>query len=344
MLLYYCMFVWAVLMTYFYTNLYLRLMRHFILLALLIALISCKEKKANLSGDAPVKVNDFVAAFRPLTLPYTASDTNISKLGDTLNFSQKVFTQFVPDSVLTSLINPSKKFTIYPLGRIEKKEENYLLSVITQNKKTQLLVAVFDRKNKFLAAKLLLANNDNDGYVHTLSINREPTFTVSKERINNETKQLQFTRVGWVYASGVAFMVVINDTNEDPTKTGVLNPIDTLPKKNKLSGDYIRDKKNFISLRDGKNANNYLLFIHFEKREGTCIGELKGELKMKDDKSGIYSQAGDPCIIDFTFEGNDITLKEKGSCGNRRGIECFFDDTFTKKKEPKVKKKKTKEQ
>ena len=53
---------------------------------------------------------------------------------------------------------------------------------------------------------------------------------------------------------------------------------------------------------------------------------------MKGQNEGIYSQGGDPCIIDFNFEGNEVTLKEKGSCGNRRGMDCFFDDTFTKKR------------
>lgn len=69
------------------------------------------------------------------------------------------------------------------------------------------------------------------------------------------------------------------------------------------------------------------------------MGELKGEFKMKDATAAIYSQGGDPCIIDFNFEGKNITLKEKGSCGNRRGMQCFFDDTFTKKQETKPAKK-----
>ena len=136
-------------------------------------------------------------------------------------------------------------------------------------------------------------------------------------------------------------MVVINDSNEDEKKNSVIiNPIDTLPHKNKLSGNYIRDKKNFISLRDRKDANSYMFFIHFEKEDGSCTGELKGVLKMKTPTTAVYAEGGDPCVIDFTFDGNDITIKEKGSCGNRRGMECFFDDTFTKRKETKTSRKK----
>jgi hypothetical protein len=95
-----------------------------------------------------------------------------------------------------------------------------------------------------------------------------------------------------------------------------------------------------VAIRDGKDEKTYLFFVHFEKKEGTCIGELKGELKMKNAKEGLYNIGGDPCIIDFTFRDRTVSLKEQGSCGNRRGINCFFNDAFTRKKQPKTKRKK----
>jgi hypothetical protein len=307
-----------------------------------LATVSCKHKNADLAGDAPVKVNDFIAAFAPITLPYTVTDTNINAFVDTISIGHKVLSQFIPDSVLDELIETKTKYSIHPVGRIEKEKEVYLLFNVTQNGQVQEVALVFSKENKFLAAKALLSNDaGEDGYVHSLSINKEPTFTVSKERMNPQTKQVQFTRVGWIYNSGGVFMVVVNDTNEDPKKVGVvLDPIDTLPRKNTLSGDYATNKQNFMSIRDGKDAKTYLFFIHFEKKEGACVGELKGQLKITNETTGIYSQAGDPCIIDFNFEGNEVTLKEKGSCGNRRGMDCYFDDTFIKKKEAKKGKKK----
>ncbi|MBP0569175.1 hypothetical protein J8H89_08415, partial [Campylobacter jejuni] len=89
------------------------------------------------------------------------------------------------------------------------------------------------------------------------------------------------------------FMVVINDSNEDPKKTAVINPIDTLPRKNRFSGDYVQDKKNFVSVRDGKNQHTYLFFIHFEKDGGSCTGELKGQLNMKTPGTAQFSANGD---------------------------------------------------
>lgn len=316
-------------------------MKQWITLLLVVAILGCKDKKVDLSGDAPVKPNEFVKAFPILNLPFTVADTNLSKIGDSTIIGAAVLQQFVPDSAISILVNTNKKYLVHPIGRIEKSTENYLLATVIQNKKTLVVAFVFDKKNKFLAAKSVFENYSNDGYLHSLSINREPTFVISKEKVTTDTKQLLFSRVGWIYGPDNMFMVVINDTNEDTKKSNeIINPIDTLPKANKLSGDYVQDKKNYISVRDGKYPNTYIFFIHFEKKEGTCVGELKGEFKMKDATTAVYNQGGDPCVIDFSFEGNDIALKEKGSCGNRRGMQCFFDDTFTKKKEVKASKKK----
>lgn len=312
-------------------------MKYWVLFVCIFTLtIACKQKKANLSGDIPVKVNDFVAAFPVAALPYTIADTALLQTSDTTHISHKIFNQFIPDSVLQPAIDTDESFEILPVVRVEKPKdkEYYLLANIKQKKKVFLVVLVFSKKNKFLAARILFDNQQNEGYQYSLTVNKEPTFIVSQEKINPETKLLQFTRVGWIYATTTStFMVVVNDSNEDVAKLSVvLNPIDTLPQKNKLSGDYLEDGKNFISLRDGKDANTYLFFIHFEKKGGTCIGELKGDMKLKDATNAVYSVSGDPCIIDFVFKNNEITLKEQGSCGNRRGIECFFNDTFIKKK------------
>lgn len=304
------------------------------LLLLLCTMWGCKEKKPDLSGDVPVKPTDFIAAFPKINLPYVVADTNIHKAGDTITIGTKAFLQFFPDSSLTPITGTNRKLEIHPVGKIEKEKETYLLlKISTRKKHTSLVVLVTDKKNKYLASKEILRTGSDDDYVHSVSINREPTFLMSQEKFGKENA-LQFSRTGWVYTSEGIFMVVINDSNEDPNKTNIINPIDTLPKKNKYSGDYVRDKKNFISLRDTKKPNTYLFFVHFEKNEGSCTGELKGEMKMKDANTAQFTQSGDPCIIDFRFDGNEISLKEQGSCGNHRGIKCFFNDSFIKKKEP----------
>ena len=315
-------------------------MKNCLPLLLLLMLWGCKEKKPDLSGDVPVKASDFIAVFPKINPTYTVADTNLTKVSDTTTIGYKAFIQFFPDSSLVPIVGNNKKLSIHPVGIIEKDKEKYLLVTIsTQKKITHLAVFVIDKKNKYLASKELLGTHTDDEYTHSVSVNREPTFSISKEKMAVDNT-IHFSRTGWVYSpSGGTFMVVINDSNEDPQKANIINPIDTLPRKNKYSGDYVQDKKNFISIRDTKKPNVYLFFIHFEKEQGSCKGELKGELKMKDANKAQFSENGDPCVIDFRFEENEITLKEQGSCGTHRGIKCFFDDTFVKKKEPKARKK-----
>ena len=128
----------------------------------------------------------------------------------------------------------------------------------------------------------------------------------------------------------------MNDSNAKKVND-IINPIDTLAKFNKYSGDYITDKKDFISVRDGKNSLTYIFFIHFEKNKAACIGELKGEMSLVNETNAVYQESGDPCVINFKFSTSSIKVKEEGNCGNYRGINCPFDFTFKKKKLNKTK-------
>lgn len=307
-----------------------------VMLAFIVILFACKQKSKALDGDAPVKIADLVAAYPAIKLPYQIADTNVQKRSDTTAISYKVLAQFVPDTVLSGFVGAvkdEKKLRIRPVGKIEKSNGSYLLTNFTQNKRTLLGVFFFNKKNEFLSGMELLRSHYNDNYSHTMTINQEPTFIISRE-IMAKGSQLQYTRNGFALNEATnEFMKVINESNEDQKKANeILNPIDTFARKNKWSGDYTVDKKNFISIRDGKSASNYLFFIHFEKNSGQCTGELKGELNLQGDKKAIFRQNGDPCVIDFSFNTNSITVKEQGSCGNHRGMRCLFNDTYRKKK------------
>ncbi|MES1219732.1 MAG: hypothetical protein ABUT20_29800, partial [Bacteroidota bacterium] len=81
-----------------------------------------------MSGDEPVEVSDFIDFFQPVTLPYGFADSNLLKKdNDSLLISYKVFTQFVPDSLLSKLFGKNKKLKIYSMGRAgEEGAEDYL--------------------------------------------------------------------------------------------------------------------------------------------------------------------------------------------------------------------------
>ena len=302
--------------------------------------MACKHKPVSLSGDEPVNADAFFAAFTKVSLPYYVADTNLEKLADTTVIGFKVISQFIPDTIFKKILpKNTKTVQFYPLGKIEKGNEIYLLTEIKHNKSKSLATFVFDKQYHFLTYLSLLNNKEDEDYLHTVSINREPTFIISQEKTNS-ANQFLYTRNGYAYTKDAAgFIPVINDTNEDLKKLNeIINPIDTLSRKNKWSGDYVADKKNFISIRDGKSASRYLFFTHFEKNDGTCSGELKGDMLFVSPTKAIYKESGEPCAIDFVFRDNEVEVKEQGSCGNHRGIKCFFDDTYPKKTAPKLRK------
>jgi hypothetical protein len=123
----------------------------------------------------------------------------------------------------------------------------------------------------------------------------------------------------------------------------VINPIDSFSRKHKFAGDYVKDKKNFVSVRDGRYPNQLQVFIHTDHNGGECTGELKGDVLITSSTTAIYRQGGDPCVLSFQFTPNSVILKEDQGCGSHRGVNCSFDGTFSRKKEGKTKagKKKT---
>ncbi|MEO8117150.1 MAG: hypothetical protein ABI653_05820 [Bacteroidota bacterium] len=308
-----------------------------ILLATLCTLFffsSCKNDEVSLSGDTQVSMDAFSKAFQPLKLPMRIADTSLQNAGDTATISYAAISGIVPDSVFQTFKkgkDKTQKITFHAIGKKESETDNFYLLTMKQGKNIDLVVFVFDKDKKFAACQDLLQKNNPDDYAHNVLVTSEPAFIISREKKGKDNTTL-FSRNSWAYsASTHSFITVMKDSNENPENIAVINPLDTLPQKNKYSGNYIEDKRNYISLRDGKDEHSYQFFIHFEKNEGDCIGELKGIMKMTDSKNAIYQQNGDACVMDFRFEGKRIIVKERENCGNHRGIKCFFDDEYVKK-------------
>ena len=168
---------------------YMRIKTRFLWMALVV-LLGCKEKKHSVSGDAPVKITDFIAAFKPLTLPFQVADSNMQQRADTITISHTVIAQFIPDSLLSAYEGKNaQKTTIHPVGRIERSTETYLLTNFTQGRQTRLLAFVLNKKNAFITSLLLLNSHNDDGYYHYVNINKEPTVMLGREKLSKE-KQL----------------------------------------------------------------------------------------------------------------------------------------------------------
>jgi hypothetical protein len=305
-------------------------------LLFLLCFAGCKNSDADKTTEKVTAAN-FLQAYRALNLPVIIADTSLKNFGDTVVISKAVFTQFISDSALQRFTGYSNNYVIHPAGGIHKKERDFLLTKFSSPKQTTLGVFVLDDKHKFLTSFPLLNTGEKDNYIHSISITEEPTFIFKKEKISNN--QSLYTRNGFAYnTSSQSFAEVLHDSNEDTARNNeVINPIDTFASTNKYSGDYIKDAKNFISVRDGKNATTYSFFIHFDKNNGDCIGELKGMMSLTDEKTAVFTESGDPCVIDFKFTSNTINIKEQNNCGNHRGITCPFNFTFKKKKTEKKK-------
>ena len=80
-----------------------------------------------------------------------------------------------------------------------------------------------------------------------------------------------------------------------------------------------------------------MVFIHLDKNEGECTGELKGDILLTSTTAAIYRQGGDACVLSFRFSSSSVTIKEEEGCGGHRGLNCTFDGTYPRKKEAKPK-------
>jgi hypothetical protein len=314
-------------------------MRKICVFIALLGAMACSEETTDLSGNTPLKINDFNKAFKTVSLPINLTDSNLARYTDSTEIGRKALVQFVPDSVVEEMVPiEEKKTSIYPILKIEKEEEYYLLLNIHQKNKQAIAIIVFSKKNKYLAYKILtefdIVHKGSQLYGKTLFINKEPSFLVEERKLGADNA-LTYEKKGWAYTDKSVRLIYFDSNNKAESKT-ILNPIDTLGMDNPLSGDYTRDAKNFISLRDYNNTNKYQFFLHFEKKEGTCVGELKGLLTFNKNQA-TYNEKGDPCIIHFTINGNVIKIKEDGNCGNHRNMTCYFNDAYDKKRKAKKK-------
>ena len=132
-----------------------------------------------------------------------------------------------------------------------------------------------------------------------------------------------------------SFLLIMTDALDEQT-VELVNPIDSFLRKNKYSGDYSKNKLNLVSIRDNKKPGRLTFFVHFEKKNN-CSGELKGEASFTSANTAVYRSAGDPCVLQFTFTSSSVALREMEGCGSHRGVDCVFEGSFPKKKEPKRK-------
>lgn len=298
-----------------------------------VLLAGCKDKKKpSLSGDEKVEVDDFIEFFQPLSLPCLFGDTILlKKPKDSLLISNKVFAQFIPDSVLGKVFGKNGKPKIYSLGRAEAPGNETYLFVRTQTSdKKAVFLLCFDKKNKFLASMPVLRPDQLSNTMQSFVMDKRLTLTKTVQRKNKDGSTSEGKDVYVLNADAGQFTLIMTEALEDKV-TELINPIDTLTRKHKFAADYGPGKMNLVSIRDGRKPDRLDFFIHFEKNNGECIGELKGEAMLKSSNTAEYRENGDPCVLTFTFTSSSVSLKEL-NCGSRRGLNCSFDGSYGRRK------------
>lgn len=308
-----------------------------LIIAFLFVAAGCtKKKKILLSGEEPIAITDFISFFIPLARPLVISDTVFTtSFPDSLSISVPVLKNIVPDSILGSLINKKEKSQFHALGSIEVPDaETYTLIRHTSGSKRLVLVLVFDKKSVFQAATTFFYPLPKKGVQQSLLVDRKFLFTLLQLRKNADATVSEGKAVYAYNGAAKFFTLIMTDALEDRVGE-LINPIDTLPTMRKYSADYTQGKMNLVSIRDGRKLDRFTFFIHFEKRNGDCNGELKGEAFWKSPTQAEYRQAGDPCVLQFIFTSHGVRLQER-SCGSQREAGCLFDGSFARKKSPAV--------
>jgi hypothetical protein len=310
-----------------------------LLIVLTISLFAgCKQKKVNMRGDEPVKISDFIESFEPLALPYRITDSIVNKKDkDSLLISHKIFNQFVPDSIFSKTFGKGIIPKIYSIGKITvDKKENYLLAKAVEDKRKVAYLITFNKDNTFTGAMVLLAPDQSPSTQQISVIEKNYTVTKSIQR-RNPDGSISEGKDAYVYNSeSKSFMLIMTDALDDKPAE-VINPIDTVAKKNKFSGDYVKNKTDYVSVRDTRKPGRILFFIHSEKNNGDCTAELKGEASLTSANLAVYRAGGDPCVLQLSFTPTSVSLKEIEGCGSHRGVRCLFEGNYPKKKETKPK-------
>lgn len=321
---------------------YIKFSRFFLLLlALLVLTEGCKKKKkTSLSGEEPVTVKDFMEFFQPMKLPFYYADSNLRKTrkeNDSLLISYKVFTHIVPDTVISKVYGKGAKPNIYAMGKADgpAKEKYLLVKTIAGDKRAVLLLA-FDKRDSFITALTALRPDLDASTNQSLTLDKRLSITKTMLRKNRDGTMSEGKDVYALNPDSKSFYLVMTDALDDKP-TELINPIDTLSRKYKWSADYVNGKMNLVSIRDGKRNNKLFFFIHFEKNNGECTGELKGDADIITPNTAEYRKDGDPCKLRFIFTSSSVTLKEEGGCGSYRPLKCSFDGSFARKKEVKPK-------
>lgn len=297
-------------------------------MALLMVGCGSNDQKETSETEGSSAFQEFLQYFPEKQLPYELGDTSLKSGGKDL--PAEIVSSFVPDSIVANAPGSSKKVSYKPLARVEGSQgSTFAIIQVAKGSSRSTHLLVYDQNGQFAGSlPFLVPAGKNTRQVSSVDENHNiirSTEQIQGIRITAEGKNI----FAWDGATN-SFTWVMTDPLKDDEE--IQNPLDTFPQHHKLSGDYVKDKKNVVFIRDGRSPNQLQVFIHTEKNKGECKGELKGDFIVTSSNTAVFRQAGDPCVLQLKFSGNSVSLDEQQGCGNYRGLDCPFDGSFKKKK------------
>ncbi len=304
-------------------------------LFLVVAVVACKSPKPKAITDENITASDLVELAPALSFPVIINDSMLNKREkDSSLLNQTAFKTFIPDSVFKQLYPVSRQLKLYLIGKSTDAEKgNYMIikSIAGKTKGAQLFY--FDKKSAFLGVMDIVSKMPRGLGVRYCKIDNKYNISFVQERKTPTGELWTNESIYYMDATGKFIMAMTNST-EDLSDVIMGNPIDSFARKNKLSADYSGDKKNLVSIRDGATEKTFQFFIHFSKQNGECVGEVKGDGEWIGKNKGIFRDGNTDCVIAFNFTSSSVTIAEENGCGSYRGITCFFEGTYPRKKEP----------
>jgi hypothetical protein len=302
-------------------------------IVLVLLFVACSDKSKDINIDDEIETVDFISSFPEKTLPIQFNYKDlIKKESDSFFLKPSVVEKFIPDSIFNKEFPKIKNTRFFRKAKYkaEETEETYLFLEAEGNNKKAIYLICFNEKNEFATGMKLLEKSAELGVAMEGVLDKRLTIIKTK---NKETKDKKsyYEKSAFVYNTEGVFTLILTESNAPIEKQTIYNPIDTMEKKNPLSGDYKIDDKNFVSIRDASKAGKLQFFINIEKPGGKCNGSFRGDLVQIKPNIYHYSKADDHCVMEFSFTGKRVQIRELEACGNHRGVRCSFDGKYNKK-------------
>jgi hypothetical protein len=290
----------------------------------------------NSKGGGSAARTEMSPYFKTAELPYRLTDTGLVNNRDTTSIPATFFTGRVPDSTIKKLFGRTTGVRYTPLAKFESDGSNaYYVVKGTAGEKRAALVMVYNSEGSYAAAAPFLVPDNNA--VTSQATVMDKSYVITKTTTQrSEAGGGEGREVVSYDAAQQKFSLIMTDMLND-NQLGLENPLDTFPATHRLAGDYYLNKNNLIAVRDGRYANQILVYINTRNSGGDCRGELKAEFLLAGSNTAVYRQGGDPCSLTLSFKDNAVSINEESGCGNYRGLDCPFGGTFTRKKEEKPK-------